>query len=69
MTIQNLIDKYNAEIDRLDEDMRGTHDAGGYRAGKQTMLIMVVNDLKALQTEKCNCKAWCEEIADKEDKT
>lgn len=45
---QELIEKYEREIERLDADMRDGHD-NGFRAGKLAALVMVVADLRAEQ--------------------
>jgi len=48
--MNELIEKYEREIERLDADMRDDHD-NGFRAGKLAALVMVVADLKAMQEE------------------
>lgn len=61
--MNELIEKYEREIERLDSDMRDGHD-NGFRAGKLAALVMVVADLKSMQDK--GIKPWCEEIAEKE---
>ena len=46
--MNELIEKYEREIERLDADMRDDHD-NGFRAGKLAALVMVVADLRAEQ--------------------
>lgn len=48
--MNELIEKYEREIERLDADMRDDHD-NGFRSGKLAVLVMVVADLKAMQRE------------------
>ena len=48
--MNELIEKYEREIERLDADMRDGHD-NGFRAGKLAALVMVVADLRAMQEE------------------
>lgn len=50
MTIKELIEKYEREIEDIDADMRDGHD-NGFRAGKLAALVMVVADLRAEQDE------------------
>ena len=61
--MNELIEKYEREIERLDADMRDDHD-NGFRAGKLAALVMVAADLKAMQDK--GGKPWCEDIAEKE---
>lgn len=48
--MDELIEKYEREIERLDADMRDDRD-NGFRAGKLAALVMVVADLRAEQEE------------------
>ena len=48
--MQELIDKYERMIEDIDADMRDGHD-NGFRAGKLSVLVMVVADLKGVENE------------------
>lgn len=67
--MQELIDKYEREIEDIDADMRDGHD-NGFRAGKLAALVMVVGDLKeiAATQDKPGCVEIAEERQEKEQK-